>query len=102
MIFISMERGDSNLNYGVRKLYFGSVNFKFTGGGNTPQEDALKKKKKSLRKTRIKHASIFSGSSEMRITIQYLDHCIYFAHNYSAVNAFLFTLANFKLRFPFG
>ena len=36
MILVSMERGDPTLYYGTKQLYFGGVNFKFTGGGNHP------------------------------------------------------------------
>ena len=39
MIWVSMERGDLTLYYGTKQLYFGRVNFKYTGGGNPPQED---------------------------------------------------------------
>ena len=31
MILASMERGDPTLYYGTKQLYFGRVNFKFTG-----------------------------------------------------------------------
>ena len=36
MILLSMEREDPTLYYGAKQLYFGSVNFKFKGGGNHP------------------------------------------------------------------
>ena len=36
MILVSMERGEPTLYYGTKQLYFGCVNFKFTGGGNHP------------------------------------------------------------------
>ena len=32
MILVSMEREDPTLYYGSKQLYFGRVNFKFTGG----------------------------------------------------------------------
>ena len=41
MILVSMEWGDPTLYYSTKQLYFGHVNFKFTGGG--------------LRKTRVNH-----------------------------------------------
>ena len=31
-----MERGDPTLYYVTKQLYFGHINFKFTGGGNHP------------------------------------------------------------------
>ena len=31
MILVSIERGDPILYYGTKQLYFGLVNFKFTG-----------------------------------------------------------------------
>ena len=34
MILVSMDRGDRTLYYRTKQLYFGHVNFKFTGGGN--------------------------------------------------------------------
>ena len=34
MILVSMERSYPTLYYGIKQLYFGSVNFKFIGGGN--------------------------------------------------------------------
>ena len=34
VILVSIERGGPNLYYGFKQLYFGSVSFKFTGGGN--------------------------------------------------------------------
>ena len=36
MILVSMERRDPILYYGTKQLYFGHINFKFTGGGNHP------------------------------------------------------------------
>ena len=33
MILVSVERRDPTLYYGTKQLYFGRVNFKFTGGG---------------------------------------------------------------------
>ena len=50
-----MERRDPTLYYGTKQFYFGSVNFKITGGGNLPPyEDVLQKR---LRKTRVKSCS---------------------------------------------
>ena len=45
MILASMEKGDPTLYNGTKQLlYFGRVNFKFTGGGNhPPQQDVLQK-----------------------------------------------------------
>ena len=37
-----MERGDPILYHGTKQLYFGGVNFKFTGA--PPQQDVLQKK----------------------------------------------------------
>ena len=46
MILVSMERGDPTLYYGMKQLYFGSVNFKITGGGNHPLRKTWLQKKK--------------------------------------------------------
>ena len=51
MILVSMDRGDPTLYYGINQLYFGRVNFKYTGVVTTPpREDVLQKR---LRKTRV-------------------------------------------------
>ena len=53
MVLVSMERRNPTPYDGTKQLYFGPVNFKFTGGGNHPLwEDVLLKK---LRKARVKH-----------------------------------------------
>ena len=44
MILVLMERGDLTLYYGTKQLYFGRVNFKFTGGGNHPLRKMCYKK----------------------------------------------------------
>ena len=62
MIFLSLERRDPNLYYGIKQLYFGSVKFKFTGGGKHPlrktcykkQKQKQKQNKKRLRNSRVK------------------------------------------------
>ena len=46
MILVSLERGDLTLYYGTKQLYFGRVNFKFTGGGNHPLRKTCYQKKK--------------------------------------------------------
>ena len=46
MIVVSIERRDPTLYYGTKQLYFGLVNFKFTGGGKHPLGRRVTKKKK--------------------------------------------------------
>ena len=46
MILVSMERKDPTLYYGTKQLYFGCVNFKFTGVVTTPLGRRVTKKKK--------------------------------------------------------
>ena len=65
MILVTMERGNPTLYYDAKQLYFGRVNFKFTGSGNPPQEDVLQKKKKgsgrrglTIVHSRVKNANL--------------------------------------------
>ena len=46
-----MERGDPTLYYGTKQLYFGRVDFKFTGGGN--RKTCYQKKKKEKKKKKV-------------------------------------------------
>ena len=42
---MSINKTDPTLYYGTKQLYFGRINFKFTGSGNHPPwEDLLQKK----------------------------------------------------------
>ena len=50
MILVSIKRRDPILYYGTKELYFGRVNFKFTGGGNPLRKTCSKKKKKKKKK----------------------------------------------------
>ena len=42
MTLVSMERGDLTLYYDTKQLYFGLVNFKFSGGSNHPRKTCYK------------------------------------------------------------
>ena len=66
MILVSMKREDPTLYYGTKQLYFGRVNFKITGDGNSPLRKTCykKKKKKRLRKTRVKDVKGHQTSTE--------------------------------------
>ena len=52
MILVSMERRDTALCYGTKQLYFGVINFKFTGGHPPPPPRKMCYKKR-LRKMRV-------------------------------------------------
>ena len=68
-----MERGDPTLYYGTKQLYFGHINFKFTGGGNHP---LLRKTcyKKRLRKTRDISSTLSAMAALLGNVVNLLQH----------------------------
>ena len=62
MILVSMERRDPTLYHGTKQSYFGSVNFKFIGGGNHPLGKPCYKKR--LGRTRVNY-HLLSGKFKM-------------------------------------
>ena len=80
MILVSMERGDPTLYHGTKHLYFGSVNFKITGGCNHP-----------LRKTCYKKCSGRPGLKEY-VYNKYIitKHIMGKNHGFSESNVFHF------------
>ena len=77
MILVSMEKGDPTLYYGTKHLYFGSVNFKFTGGGDHPnQEDILQKGSRPACDPNTYRKIIFKVNLPLklfRVTVAYKD-----------------------------